>query len=76
LPPEGNLTKIQENTNRDLTRIGTMTGYTVHTGSTEKFSEGWDHIFGNSGSSKKKPSARPGKAKARQSKKKPARKRG
>lgn len=22
-----------------------MTGYTVHTGSTEKFSEGWDQIF-------------------------------
>lgn len=23
-----------------------MTGYTVHTGSTEKFSDGWDRIFG------------------------------
>jgi len=22
-----------------------MTGYTVHTGATEKFVEGWDHIF-------------------------------
>lgn len=22
-----------------------MTGYTVHTGSTQKFSTGWDHIF-------------------------------
>jgi hypothetical protein len=22
-----------------------MTGYTVHTGSTEKFTEGWDRIF-------------------------------
>jgi hypothetical protein len=22
-----------------------MTGYTVHTGSTEKFSNGWDRIF-------------------------------
>ncbi len=22
-----------------------MTGYTVHTGSTEKFSNGWDNIF-------------------------------
>ncbi len=22
-----------------------MTGYTVHTGSSEKFSEGWDQIF-------------------------------
>lgn len=24
-----------------------MTGYTVHTGSTESFSEGWDNIFGS-----------------------------
>jgi hypothetical protein len=24
-----------------------MTGYTVHTGSTLKFSSGWDRIFGN-----------------------------
>ncbi len=31
-----------------------MTGYTVHTGSTEKFTEGWDNIFGGSGSNKKK----------------------
>lgn len=23
-----------------------MTGYTVHTGSNEKFSHGWDNIFG------------------------------
>ena len=30
-----------------------MTGYTVHTGSTEKFSEGWDRIFG--GTKKKSP---------------------
>jgi len=22
-----------------------MTGYTVHTGATQKFVEGWDHIF-------------------------------
>ena len=29
-----------------------MTGYTVHTGSTEKFSEGWDKIF-KSGAKKK-----------------------
>jgi hypothetical protein len=25
-----------------------MTGYTVHTGSTVKFSDGWDRIFGAS----------------------------
>lgn len=35
-----------------------MTGYTVHTGSTEKFSEGWDHIF-----KKKKAGAKPAKKK-------------
>jgi hypothetical protein len=35
-----------------------MTGYTVHTGSTEKFSEGWDRIFGGTKrKSPKKPSA-------------------
>jgi hypothetical protein len=31
-----------------------MTGYTVHTGSTEKFSEGWDRIF----TSKARPSGK------------------
>lgn len=31
-----------------------MTGYTVHTGSTVKFSTGWDNIFGTS---RKKASA-------------------
>jgi hypothetical protein len=46
-----------------------MTGYTVHTGSNEKFSEGWDQIFKKSGKSravstakrattKKKPTAK------------------
>lgn len=34
-----------------------MTGYTVHTGSTEKFVEGWDAIFRKSGSSKAKKKA-------------------
>lgn len=29
-----------------------MTGYTVHTGSTEQFAAGWDHIF-HRGSAKK-----------------------
>lgn len=29
-----------------------MTGYTVHTGSNVKFTEGWDRVFGGS----KKPS--------------------
>lgn len=35
-----------------------MTGYTVHTGSTVKFSTGWDRIFG----SKKKSAKRPAQA--------------
>ncbi len=32
-----------------------MTGYTVHTGTTVKFSEGWDKIF--SKGAKKKPAS-------------------
>jgi len=47
-----------------------MTGYTVHTGSTEKFSTGWDNIFAKSRAEK------PGKAAAGRTKpKKAARKR-
>lgn len=34
-----------------------MTGYTVHTGSTEKFSEGWDRIFSGASKPGKKQSA-------------------
>ena len=45
-----------------------MTGYTVHTGSTVKFSGGWDHIF-----SGKKP-AKSAAAKASGKKKGPAKK--
>ena len=37
-----------------------MTGYTVHTGSTEQFSEGWDRIFT---SKPKKSAAKPAAAK-------------
>jgi hypothetical protein len=43
-----------------------MTGYTVHTGATEKFVEGWDQIFKKG--SKKSSS----KAKKSAAKKKPA----
>lgn len=32
-----------------------MTGYTVHTGSTLKFSQGWDRIFGNAKTSRLSP---------------------
>ncbi len=52
-----------------------MTGYTVHTGSTEKFTEGWDQIFETrSGGkrpaktkvgAKKKPSAKAAQSKNR-----------
>ncbi|HUG91528.1 MAG TPA: hypothetical protein VML55_11870 [Planctomycetaceae bacterium] len=43
-----------------------MTGYTVHTGSTKKFSQGWDRIFtgktaGKKQSRGKKPSRAKGK---------------
>lgn len=37
-----------------------MTGYTVHTGSSERFTEGWDQIFGRGKkpASKKKKTAK------------------
>lgn len=35
-----------------------MTGYTVHTGSSEKFSSGWDNIFGKGKTGKKSAAAR------------------
>jgi hypothetical protein len=40
-----------------------MTGYTVHTGSTEKFSEGWDQIF-SSGKGKKTTASKAKKSSA------------
>lgn len=50
-----------------------MTGYTVHTGTTIKFSEGWDRIFQERAAKsakteaapKKKPASSTAKAKAR-----------
>ena len=42
-----------------------MTGYTVHTGSNEKFTAGWDAIFAKAGAKK---SAGKDKAKAARSK--------
>ena len=49
-----------------------MTGYTVHTGTSVKFSEGWDRIFSGA---KKKPGKKaakhsPSKAKGSKSRKK------
>jgi hypothetical protein len=35
-----------------------VTGYTVHTGSTVKFSSGWDHIFGGNKAAQQKPAAK------------------
>ena len=47
-----------------------MTGYTVHTGSTQDFSEGWDRVFGDASktrtgkkSAKKSPSTATSKKK-------------
>jgi hypothetical protein len=34
-----------------------MTGYTVHTGSNEKFSSGWDRVFGGHTSKRRKAPA-------------------
>lgn len=38
-----------------------MTGYTVHTGSTVKFSDGWDRVFQGNDSGKKESGAKPDK---------------
>ncbi len=50
-----------------------MTGYTVHTGSTEKFSQSWDRIFEKekaaTKSHKKKAAAKTAKKKEKKSKK-------
>lgn len=48
-----------------------MTGYTVHTGSSEKFSSGWDNIFTNRKSAKK---SAPNKVSAAKSRKSPGKK--
>jgi len=49
-----------------------MTGYTVHTGSSEKFTEGWDNIF--SGTKKKAGKSASKKAAKNKSNKKTAKK--
>jgi hypothetical protein len=50
-----------------------MTGYTVHTGSNEKFSSGWDAIFSGGKPAAGKPAA---KGKAKTAKKAAAKKSG
>lgn len=47
-----------------------MTGYTVHTGSSEEFASGWDRIFGEGKKKEKKPKKKSPKAKEKKSKKK------
>lgn len=42
-----------------------MTGYTVHTGSTEKFSQGWDQIFGSDSAESDQPASGRSAAKSR-----------
>lgn len=47
-----------------------MTGYTVHTGSTKKFAQGWDRIFGGQkNTSKKKQSKQRSNTRAEKKKK-------
>jgi hypothetical protein len=50
-----------------------MTGYTVHTGASKKFVAGWDHIFTDGKSAKKKAAKKKTAAKPA-SKKKAAKK--
>ena len=52
-----------------------MTGYTVHTGSTVKFSEGWDQIFRKPGAAKPKKKSATAASKKRTTKKSGAKKR-
>jgi hypothetical protein len=52
-----------------------MTGYTVHTGSSVKFSDGWDNIFAK-GAKKKAPSTKAAAKKTPAKKKAAAKKRG
>ena len=48
-----------------------MTGYTVHTGTSDQFADGWDRIFSGSDSKPGKPAKKANK-KAAGSKSKPA----
>ena len=51
-----------------------MTGYTVHTGSTEKFAAGWDNIFRPGTASGSRAKTKPAKAGAAKKAKPPKRK--
>lgn len=47
-----------------------MTGYTVHTGSSEKFTQGWDEIFKRGSAKKSAPKATTKSAAKKSTKKK------
>lgn len=47
-----------------------MTGYTVHTGSSEKFTQGWDQIFKKDAAKKSAPPKAAAKKKTAKKKKK------
>ena len=51
-----------------------MTGYTVHTGSTEKFSNGWDRIFKKTAGKAARAEKKAGKKTPRATRKKSGRK--
>lgn len=55
-----------------MTQDRIMTGYTVHTGTSKKFTEGWDNIFDKKTPGKKKAARKVSgtKAKSRSTKKK------
>jgi hypothetical protein len=42
-----------------------MTGYTVHTGSSEDFASGWDRVFGGEKKKSQPKGEKPGKGKAK-----------
>ncbi len=51
-----------------------MTGYTVHTGSSEDFTEGWDRIFGDKPVEKAKKKKKTKKKSTEKAKKKDSKK--
>ena len=53
-----------------IERIAIMTGYTVHTGTSDDFVVGWDNIFQDGSTSGRKSAAKTSKAGTRKSKKK------
>ncbi len=57
--------KLVSPTSRSLLMLLPMTGYTVHTGSSKKFAQGWDQIFQGKAAPK---SAKPVAKKATQKK--------